>query len=105
MQMPTSCTHTTLAGKFLEKGDRFRVVIRNQDIVEDPPGVECSSGFIVDEKWPSAGNLGQEQIPLRLRVNVNQLHDPLFISRLLVAMYEQARRKRGMVDVDTRSSN
>lgn len=84
--------------------ERFRIDISDNDITEDPPGVERSHGFIVDDKWPKPGHLGQERIPLRLCVRSDQLDNALVVGDLLVRMLEQARSQK-RVDIDTHLSN
>jgi len=104
MDVPTHATKTKLAGKHLSGEERFRIDISDNDITEDPPGVECSQGSIVDDKWPRPGHLGQKRMPLRLCVRSGQLDNALFVVDLLVRMLEQAKSQK-RVDIDTHLSN
>ena len=103
MHEPSCATKIRMAGKLLPGEERFRIDISDNDITEDPPGVERSQGFIVDDKWPSPGHLEQKRIPLRLCVTSGQLDNALFVVDLLVRMLEQAKSQK-RVDIDTHLS-
>jgi hypothetical protein len=104
MQVPTHATKKHLAGSFLSGEERFRIDIYDKDIAEDPPGAERSQGFIVDDKWPNPGHLGQKRTPLRLCVRSDQLRNALFVGDLLVRMLEQAKSQKS-IDIDTHLSD
>ena len=104
MDVSTHATKRKLAGKHLPGEERFRIDIYDKDITEDPPGVERSQGFIVDDKWPKPGHLEQKRIPLRLCVRSDQLRNALSVGGLLTWMLEQAKSQK-RVDIDTHLSN
>ena len=84
--------------------ERFRIDISDNDITEDPPGVERSQGSIVDDEWLNLAHLGQQRIPLRLCVRGDQLRNALFVGGLLTRMPEHAKSQK-RVDIDTHLSN